>query len=315
MAALPTENKLILQSSFASLVAKASEIVLDKENEIQLAITCILAGGHLLIEDVPGVGKTTLVQVLGKLTGLQTHRIQFTIDLLPADILGSQIFHPQHQSFEFHQGPLFAQLIMADELNRASPRTQSALLQAMEEGEVSLDGRTWPLPKPFHVIATQNPHQQLGTFSLPESQLDRFLMSLELHYASAKTEMRLFREEDPRQKLEHLSAQIGGAELLEIQQKISTTKISENIASYVSALLEGSRRQDFAGQALSTRAGLALVRAAKAWAFLQDRTYVRPEDVQVVLISVLGHRLGGNHGLRKGREWAQLLLDKTPVPV
>ncbi|HRO66261.1 MAG TPA: AAA family ATPase [Pseudobdellovibrionaceae bacterium] len=300
---------------FQEIVQQASEIVLDKREELHLSLACFLAGGHLLIEDVPGVGKTTLVHTLGKLTGLETRRIQFTVDLLPADILGSQIFNPQQQKFEFHPGPIFSQLVMTDELNRASPRTQSALLQAMEEGHVSLDGQTWPLPKPFHVIATQNPHQQMGTFALPESQLDRFLMSLELHYASRETEIRLFRTKDPRLTLEGLKPLLSAESLLSAQRSAAEVTVSEKVAQYVGDLLEKSRQGTSGALPLSTRAGLALVRAGKARAFVEGRDYLRPEDIQSVLVSVLGHRLGGNHGLRKGREWAQALQRETAVPV
>lgn len=304
-----------MHKSFHEAIDEASKIVLDKKDELYLAIVCLLSGGHLLIEDVPGVGKTTLVQALGKLIGLKTTRIQFTVDLLPADIIGSQIFHPQKQAFEFHEGPLFSQLVMTDELNRASPRTQSALLQAMEEGEVSVDGVTWSLPKPFHVIATQNPHQQMGTFALPESQLDRFLMSLELHYASRETEEKLFVSQDPRSQLEDLKSVVSSKALLQAQTQVSEVKVSAPVAKYIGDLLETSRKEIVHALPLSTRAGLALVRASRARAFLEGRDYVRPEDVQFVLVSVLGHRLGGNHGLKKGREWASHLKRETAVPI
>ncbi|MFS4458448.1 AAA family ATPase [Bdellovibrio sp. HCB2-146] len=304
-----------MNKKFHDLITEASKVVLDKDAEIRLAITCLLAGGHLLIEDLPGVGKTTLVQVLSKLTGLKSRRIQFTIDLLPADVIGGQIFHPQEHKFIFHPGPLFAQLVMADELNRASPRTQSALLQAMEEREVSVDGVTWPLPKPFYVIATQNPHQQTGTFPLPESQLDRFLMSLELHHASKTTEVRLLQGEDPRRLLQNLQSLFSEAEIEEALLTVEKVKVSTPVANYVADLLERSRRTGFEGAPLSTRGGMALMKAAKAWAFLEGRDYLRPEDVQQVLIPVLGHRLGGNHGIKRGREWATALQKSTPVPV
>ncbi|MEN0058834.1 MAG: AAA family ATPase, partial [Bdellovibrio sp.] len=199
---------------------------------------------------------------------------------------------------------MFSQLVMADELNRASPRTQSALLQAMEEGEVSVDGVTWPLPQPFYVIATQNPQQQMGTFPLPESQLDRFLMSLELHYASRDTEVRLLQGIDPRQKLEGLKSLFTEEEMKHALDQVRKVQISSSVANYIGDLLERSRRAGFEGAALSTRAGMALAKAAKAWAFMEERDYVRPEDVQQVLIPVLGHRLGGNHGIKRGREWA-----------
>ncbi|NCN42214.1 AAA domain-containing protein, partial [bacterium] len=214
-----------MNKTFDQVVQSASEVVLDKGPELKSALTCILAGGHLLIEDVPGVGKTTLVQTLGKLLGLETRRIQFTVDLLPADILGSQIFHPEQRSFEFHKGPIFSELVMTDELNRASPRTQSALLQAMEEGQVSIDGQTWTLPEPFHVIATQNPHQQMGTFPLPESQLDRFLMSLELSYASTSTEIHLFQNLDPRTKMKELKPLLSAEEILKVQGEVMKCRV------------------------------------------------------------------------------------------
>ncbi|WP_413560242.1 AAA family ATPase [Bdellovibrio sp. HCB209] len=304
-----------MSKKFHELISEASKVVLDKDTEIRLAITCLLAGGHLLIEDMPGVGKTTLVHTLGKLTGLKTQRIQFTIDLLPADVLGSQIFNPQDHKFSFHAGPIFSQLVMADELNRASPRTQSALLQAMEEGEVSIDGATWELPKPFYVIATQNPHQQTGTFPLPESQLDRFLMSLELNYASKGTEVRILQGEDPRAVVRRMNSLFAEGEFESSVKAIEKVKLSEVVATYIANLLEASRREGFEGAPLSTRSGMAMARAAKAWAFLDDRDYVRPEDVQEVLVPVLGHRLGGNHGIKRGREWAVVLKKTTPVPV
>ena len=296
------------------LIRKTSSIFLDKEEAVRLSAVCLLAGGHLLIEDVPGVGKTTLVQTLGRLLALNTHRIQFTIDLLPGDILGGHLFNPKDQEFHFHPGPLFAQLILADELNRASPRTQSALLQAMEEGQVSIDGKTWDLPKPFFVIATQNPHQNLGTFPLPESQLDRFLMSLELNYASKLTEIKIFQSSNPRDKITDLNSLINSEELLQIQKQVDAITISLPVAEYVGQLLENSRRSDFPGEALSTRAGIAIIKAAKAWAFLDQRDFLKPEDIQHVLQPVFGHRLGGTHGLRQGREWADLLQKQTAVP-
>lgn len=297
------------------VIDTAAQIVLDKKPEIEMALTCMLAGGHLLIEDVPGVGKTTLVQTISKLSGLGTSRIQFTVDLLPADILGGQIFNAKEQKFQFHPGPLFQQLILADELNRASPRTQGALLQAMEENSVSIDGVTYALPSPFFVIATQNPHQQMGTFPLPESQLDRFLLSLELNYASTETEIALFQTTDPRARLNQLQPILSCAGLLEFMLQIQNIKLSEVVARYVSALLEVSRTWSRESLPLSTRAGYSLVRAAKAWAFLQQRDYVRPEDIQKVLVPVFGHRMGGQHGLRKGREWALELQRETQVPV
>ena len=293
---------------------KASTIFLDKEEAIKLSTVCLLAGGHLLIEDVPGVGKTTLVQTLGQLLGLKTNRIQFTIDLLPGDILGGHIFNPKDQEFHFYPGPLFAELILADELNRASPRTQSALLQAMEEGQVSLDGKTWNLPEPFFVIATQNPHQNLGTFPLPESQLDRFMFSLELNFASKKTEVQIFQTQNPRERISGLQAILSAKDLIEIQSEVEKVHVSAAVAEYVGLLLENSRKNDFAGESISTRAGISMVKAAKAWDYLEQRDHLRPEDIQAVLQPCLGHRLGGVHGLRQGREWARSLEKQTPVP-
>lgn len=304
-----------MRDSILSIIQAASRVVLDKENEFRFCLASLLAGGHVLIEDVPGVGKTTFVQTLGRLMGLETKRIQFTVDLLPSDILGNQVFHPVDQSFRFHPGPLFSQLVMADELNRASPRTQGALLQAMEEGVVTIDGETRSLPRPFHVIATQNPHQQVGTFPLPESQLDRFLMSLELNYASRATEMRLFQTLDPRHQLEFLKPMLSPDDLLQMQKAVMAVKVSEVVAQYIADLLERSRKGSGAALPLSTRSGLALVRAAKAWAFMEGRDFVHPQDVQKVLVPVFGHRMGGRHGLRNGREWAQSLQSETPVPL
>lgn len=304
-----------MNEKFHSLISEASKVILDKESEIRIAVTCLLAGGHLLIEDRPGVGKTTLVQVLGKLSGLNMRRIQFTVDLLPADIIGGQVFHPQENKFTFHPGPVFSQVIMADELNRASPRTQGALLQAMEEGEISVDGTTWPLPRPFYVIATQNPYDESGTFPLPASQLDRFLMSLELHYASKHTEVRILQGEDPRHLMQSLKPILTEIEILDARKSVEQVQVSTTVATYIADLLEHSRKQVVEGSPLSTRAGMALAKGAKAWAFLAGRTYVRAEDVQAVLIPVLGHRLGGSHGIKRGWDWAASLQKNTPVPI
>ncbi|MES2769287.1 MAG: AAA family ATPase [Bdellovibrionota bacterium] len=304
-----------MQPVFEKLINETSNIVLDKSQEIKLAVTCLLSGGHLLIEDVPGVGKTTLVQTLAKLSGLETKRIQFTVDLLPADILGGQVYNSRDHKFEFHQGPLFTQMVLADELNRASPRTQGALLQAMEENQISLDGKNWPLPEPFFVIATQNPHQQMGTFPLPESQLDRFLMSLELNYASKKTEIELFRSKDSRDKITTLNSILSSAQFVQFKKQVSDVTVSEIIAIYVSDLLDKSRGLKNGSVPLSTRAGIALIKAGKAWAFIEGRNYLKPEDIQAVAISVLSHRLGGNHGRKSGREWAKELLRETSVPI
>lgn len=303
-----------MSQQIQEIISQTSNVVLDKQPEIRLALACMLARGHLLIEDVPGVGKTTMVQALGRLSGLETKRIQFTIDLLPADILGGQIYRSKEDKFEFHQGPIFCQLLLADELNRASPRTQGALLQAMEENQVSVDGQTYDLPHPFLVIATQNPHQQMGTFPLPESQLDRFLMSLELNYASKMTEIEIFKQADRKNLLDGLKSLLSAADFISLQKKVDQVLVSDKVALYVSDLLDRSRRPKHDDALpLSTRAGLALIRMAKAWAFLDNRNYLQAEDIQAVLVPVLGHRMGGNHGLRKGRQWALALQKDTPV--
>ena len=304
-----------MRDSFLELIHSAGQVVLDKEEAIRLATTCLLAKGHILIEDVPGVGKTTLVQTLGVLLGLDTHRIQFTVDMLPADLIGVEIFNSQKNNFEFKQGPLFASLIMADELNRASPRTQSALLQAMEESAVTVEGKAVSLPEPFLVIATQNPHQQSSTFPLPESQLDRFLMSLELHYASPVTEKQLIQGSDPREKILSLKPLFTLEQILAAQKKVTQVTISGVVADYITSLLEKSRHDMKEALPLSTRAGLALAKAARAWAFLEGRNHVEPQDVQKVAVPVMAHRLGGRLGVHQGTQWAQQLVQKTPVPV
>jgi MoxR-like ATPase len=300
--------------SIQNIIEQTSTVFLDKHEAVKLSVVCLLADGHLLIEDVPGVGKTTLVQTLGQLLGLKTHRIQFTIDLLPADILGGNIYNPKTQEFNFFPGPLFAQLILADELNRASPRTQSALLQAMEEMTVSIDGFDHILPRPFFVIATQNPHHNIGTFPLPESQLDRFLMSLELDYASRETEKRIFQMKSARERMAQLKPVMEMTELIQIQKHIEGLKLSDVVADYVSLLLENSRKESTLGEALSTRCGVSLIRAAKAWAFLESRDYVKPDDIQKVFIPIAGHRLGGKSGVSQGRAWAKSILEMTATP-
>ena len=304
-----------LRLQFLKLMEEANKVVLDKKESVQLATACLLAKGHILIEDVPGVGKTTLVQTLGALLGLETHRIQFTVDLLPSDLIGVEIFNSQKNEFEFKKGPLFASLIMAYELNRASPRTQSALLQAMEESSVTVDGDTLALPAPFLVIATQNPHQQSSTFPLPESQLDRFLMSLELQYPSQATEKDLILSEDPRQKILSLKPVFHNNDLINAQVEVQKIHISDVVADYITQILSQSRNKHKEALPLSTRGGLALARAARAWAYLEGRTHVEPADVQKIAISVIAHRLGGRFGVSQGKIWAQELLQKTSVPI
>ena len=273
------------------LLDAASEFILGKRHELRLALACLIARGHLLIEDLPGVGKTTLAHVFARLLGLQLQRIQFTSDLLPADILGVSVFDRETGSFRFHPGPVFAQLILADEINRATPKTQSALLEAMEERQVTADGQTFALPEPFFVIATQNPAHQIGTFPLPESQLDRFLMRIALGYPSAEAERALLMGDDRRELLAHRAPVSSPAGLLTLQRTARQITLSERLADYVQQLLAATRRDGELLAGLSPRAGLALIAAARAWALLEGREQVLPEDVQAVFPSVAGHRL------------------------
>lgn len=303
-----------MQNKIEQLISTCSTIILEKETEIRTAVLAIISGGHILIEDLPGVGKTTMVQALAKLLGLDSKRVQFTIDTLPSDIIGVQIFNNQEQKFQFLPGPIFSQILIADELNRTSPRTQSALLQAMEEGYVTVDGHDYDLPKPFCVIATQNPQTQTGTFPLPESQLDRFLVSLELNYASKETEIKLLQLPEMRQKLNALERTITPDEIVSLQKMISDISVPEVVARYVADLLENSRlRKIESGTALSTRAGLSMVKMAKAVAYLDKRQHLRIEDIQDVFVAVAGHRLGGSFGVQKGKTWAHKILSETAI--
>lgn len=270
---------------------QVNQIIIGKPQHIRLALTCLLAGGHLLIEDLPGVGKTTLAHALAKSLGLQFNRLQFTSDLLPADVAGISIFDREKARFVFHPGPIFAQVLLADEINRATPKTQSALLEAMEEKQVSVEGQTRPLPNPFFVIATQNPAHQLGTFPLPESQLDRFLMCLSLGYPDAEAERALLAGEDRRHSLQNLAAVMRADDLLAAQQVLKTLHVSAALISYVQRLAQATRNGDLFAEGLSPRGALALLQAARAWAALEGRNHVLPEDVQAVFIPVVAHRL------------------------
>ncbi|HRP22661.1 MAG TPA: AAA family ATPase [Thauera sp.] len=273
------------------LLETSGRIILGKERELRLALACLVARGHLLIEDVPGVGKTTLAHVLARLMGLQFQRIQFTSDLLPADILGVSVFDRDTSAFRFHPGPVFAQLILADEINRATPKTQSALLEAMEERQVTADGNTFALPEPFFVIATQNPAHQIGTFPLPESQLDRFLLRIRLGYPDRDAERALLMGEDRRELLERQSSVINPAALIELQQAAARVHVGDALVDYVQALLGATRNSpEFAG-GLSPRAGLGLLAAARAWALIDGRDHVLPDDVQTLFPHVAAHRL------------------------
>ena len=279
------------QEKIQQAIVLSNKIILGKEKQIQLAIACLLARGHLLIEDLPGMGKTTLAHVLAKVLGLNYDRVQFTSDMLPSDILGSSIFNSKTGEFKFLPGPIFSQLVLADEVNRTTPKTQSALLEAMEENQITIEGKTHSLPSPFFVIATQNPSYQIGTFPLPESQLDRFLMRLELGYPDAESERALLKGEDRRDMLRHIQAAISPEELLACQLEVPKIHTSDALIDYLQTILELSRESTYYQVGLSPRGGLALLRGSQAWALLQGRDHVIPEDVQLVLPYVVGHRL------------------------
>lgn len=266
-------------------------IVYGKEKQVKQAVACLIAGGHLLIEDLPGMGKTTMAQGLARVFGLDFQRIQFTSDLLPADVIGTSVYHQDKSEFTFHQGPLFTQVLLADEINRASPKTQSALLEAMGEYQVTADGQTYPLQKPFFVIATQNPLQQSGTFPLPESQLDRFMMRLSLGYPSADMERQLLREGGTQGTLTELKAVIDAQKLTELQALLQTVKVSDNVLNYLQRLLVYTRETDDFVAGLSPRAALSWLHAAKAWAVMHHRDYVIPDDLQDLSLVSTGHRL------------------------
>ncbi|MCG2577811.1 MoxR family ATPase [Dechloromonas sp. XY25] len=276
---------------FEQILQHAGQIIFGKSTEIRLALTCLLANGHLLIEDLPGMGKTTLAHALARLLGLQFSRIQFTSDLLPADITGVSIFERDTSEFRFLPGPVFAQLVLADEINRATPKTQSALLEAMEEGQVTAEGQTRPLPHPFFVIATQNPAHQIGTFPLPESQLDRFLMRIELGYPDRMAERALLATGSQRNPANELPCLLSPQDLPAIQHEVAAVHTAAPLIDYVQALLEATRHDPAFQHGLSPRAGLALLSAARAWAWLDGRNMVVPDDVQAVLPAVARHRL------------------------
>lgn len=274
-----------------AVARQVGEIVVGKDVQIRQALVCLLAGGHLLIEDLPGVGKTTLAHALAISLGLQFNRQQFTSDLLPADVVGISIFDREKNGFVFHPGPIFTQVLLADEINRATPKAQSALLEAMEERQVTSDGLTRALPEPFFVIATQNPTHQLGTFPLPESQLDRFLMCLSLGYPDAASERALLMGEDRRTLLKSLPMAMQASDLLTAQAELKNIHVSAALIDYIQALAAASRQNGMFAEGLSPRATIALLQAARAWAALEGRNHVIPEDVQAVLVPVTAHRL------------------------
>ncbi|HLW38515.1 MAG TPA: AAA family ATPase [Candidatus Eremiobacteraceae bacterium] len=314
---IPTAHRL------AVVLQQLAEIVVGKEAPLKVALACLLARGHLLIEDIPGVGKSTLAQALATTLGLKYARIQFTSDLLPADVLGVSIYDERAQGFRFHAGPIFHSVVLADEINRAPPKTQSALLEAMEERQVSIDGETRVLPEPFFVIATQNPVEQIGAYPLPESQLDRFLLAIELGYPDALSERELLAGGDRRARLADVVPQADAATLAEWQREATAIHVAPALLDYVQALLAASRghlpghaaggRGDAgARRGLSPRAGLMLLAASRAWALLAGRAMVVPEDVQAVFPAVAGHRLAG--GARAGAELAQALIRAVALP-
>src|ERR671934_502828 len=281
------------------------EVIVGKNQAVKLAVACLLARGHLLIEDIPGVGKTTLSQALARSLGLAFQRIQFTSDLLPADIIGNSIFDREQQRFVFHHGPLFSQVVLVDEVNRATAKTQSALLEAMEENQISADGVTYKLPEPFFVIATQNPQHQVGTFPLPESQLDRFLMRIELGVPDRASERAMLLGMDRRDMLKEVKPVINPRTLIEIQDNVRKVHASPALLDYLQDLLDASRQRHSTG--LSPRAGLALLHASQAWALMHGRDMVLPEDIQAVGIAVMGHRLG--HDIEQPGQSGRTLAD------
>ena len=303
-----------MTKSVDAFTSQICKVIVGKEPVVRLAVACLLARGHLLIEDIPGVGKTTLSQALARSLGLAFKRIQFTSDLLPADILGNSIFDRNEQRFVFHSGPLFSQLVLVDEINRATPKTQSALLEAMGERHISVDGTTHDLPDPFFVIATQNPQHQVGTFPLPESQLDRFLMRIELGVPDRASERAMLLGMDRREMLKDLTPVFSAEVLRDIQAAVRQVHASAALLDYLQDLLDASRQRHATG--LSPRAGIDLLQAAKAWAFMHKHDMVLPEDIQAVGGAVMSHRLG--HDIEQpgqsGRTLAQNLLQSVPVP-
>ena len=279
------------KTKLKTLLNQLNTVIVGKTAQVQDCVACLLAGGHLLIEDVPGVGKTTLAHALSRSFGLQFSRVQFTADLMPSDLSGVSIYERQKESFVFHPGPIFAQVLLADEINRASPKTQSALLEAMEEKQVTIEGATRPLPLPFFVIATQNPHDQLGTYALPESQLDRFHMRISLGYPDRDAERELLRGGDRREMVDNLKAVLTPHDLAELQQQVSQVHVSEPLLNYLQDLMAATRSGRWFLQGLSPRAGIAVMRAAKAQAYLNGRDYVAPDDISAVLPQTAAHRL------------------------
>lgn len=298
-----------------ALINQLNTVIVGKPAQVQDCVACLLAGGHLLIEDVPGVGKTTLAHALSRSFGLQFSRVQFTADLMPSDLSGVSIYERQKEGFVFHPGPVFAQVLLADEINRASPKTQSALLEAMEEKQVTVEGATRPLPVPFFVIATQNPHDQLGTYALPESQLDRFHMRISLGYPDRAAERELLKGSDRRDMVDNLKALLTPHELIELQEEVSKVHAAEPLLNYLQDLVAATRSGRWFLQGLSPRAGIAIMRAARAQAFLSGRDYVAPDDIATVLPQTAAHRLIPVSDAGRGSvEQVRAMLDAVPLP-
>ena len=303
-----------LASRLAALIDQISTVVVGKRLQIEDCIACLLAGGHLLIEDVPGVGKTTLAHTLAVSLGLDFRRVQFTADLLPSDLVGVSVFERAQDRFVFHPGPVFAQVLLADEINRAGPKTQSALLEAMEEHQVSVENETRPLPQPFFVIATQNPSDQIGTYPLPESQLDRFLMRITLGYPDRASERALLAGRDRRETVRELRAVMTPAELEAAQQAVLRVHASEPLLDYLQALIAATRSGRWFADGLSPRAGIAVLRAARARALLAGRDYVAPDDVQAILPETIAHRQVPAAGAGRGAvEQVRAMVEATAV--
>ncbi len=303
------------QQKLKSLVDQLNTVIVGKPIQTQDCVACLLAAGHLLIEDVPGVGKTTLAHALARTFGLQFSRVQFTSDLMPSDLSGVAIYERVKEQFVFHPGPLFAQVLLADEINRASPKTQSALLEAMEEKQVSVDGETRALPTPFFVIATQNPHDQVGTYALPQSQMDRFLMRISLGYPDRAAERELLTGRDRRDLVDALPSLLDAGELQELQQQVQAIHAAAPLLDYVQDLIAATRNGQWFQTGLSPRAGIAVLRCAKAQALLCGRDYVAPDDVQAILAQTVAHRLTPLRDAGRGAvEQVRAMIDAVPLP-
>jgi len=311
-----------MNEKLALLEEKLNNVLIGKPEAVRLSLVGLLAKGHILIEDIPGIGKTTLAQGISHLIDLRFQRIQFTSDLLPSDILGVAVFRPSQENFEFKPGPIFNSIILADEINRANPRTQSALLEAMQERQVTLEGKTYPLPEPFFVIATQNPIEHYGTYPLPDSQLDRFLLSLNLDYPEINSELNILKTRSYGQNFNQLSPVISGEEILSLQEKVEKVKVDDALLEYLLKLIQATRNHPRLKLGASPRASLGLKQASKALAFILGRDYVIPDDIKKMTIPVLRHRLVFKQDIfdqQKRSEQSEIILreilDQTPVPI